>query len=339
MNHGEGPLRFGILGAAKIAPNALIKPARQVAGVEVRAVAARSIERARAFAAQHGIAQVYDDYAALIAASDIDAVYIALPNSAHAEWSIAALQAGKHVLCEKPLASNAAEAHEIAQVAAGSECVSMEAFHNLYHPLAVRMREIVASGEIGSVQQVRGVFNTIMRRREDIRFEYALAGGATMDLGCYLVSLLRFVLGCGVDAAEPVVLSASAELMKANVDARMRAELHVAQGEGRSDVRATLECAMQRWRLPSIYFEVVGERGKIAAINPILPQIWHRLTVTTPNGRRVESLGRKSTYLCQLEAFTRAVRDGHALHTDAANGVRNMQVIDAIYRAAGLPTR
>jgi predicted dehydrogenase len=128
-------LRIGVLGAARIAPNALLKPAREVPEVTVAAVAARDPARARAFARKHGVARVHDSYAELVADPDLDAVYVPLPNSGHAEWTLAALAAGRHVLCEKPLTANAGEARAVADAAAASGLVVMEAFHYRYHPL------------------------------------------------------------------------------------------------------------------------------------------------------------------------------------------------------------
>src|SRR5215467_13402600 len=146
-------LRIGTLGAARITPAALIKPARNSTEAEVVAVAARDRSRAQAFASKHGIPQVCDSYGALVNAPDIDAIYNPLPNGLHAEWTIAALEAGKHVLCEKPFTSNAKEAEEVAAVAERhSDRVLMEAFHYRYHPLAQRMRDVVDSGELGEIR-------------------------------------------------------------------------------------------------------------------------------------------------------------------------------------------
>src|SRR5712671_1506968 len=147
-------VRIGVLGAAKIAPAALVKPARNVARAEVVAIAARDRGRAEKFAAKHGVPNVFADYDALIAAPDVDAIYNPLPNGLHAQWTIAALEAGKHVLCEKPFTANAKEAEDVAAVQARTGLVVMEAFHYRYHPLAKRMRDIVDSGELGTIRRV-----------------------------------------------------------------------------------------------------------------------------------------------------------------------------------------
>src|SRR6201985_1995904 len=178
---GRGaPVRIGVFGAARITPTALIKPARGNAEVVVAAVAARDLSRAQAFAAKHGIARVHDSYAALIADPDLDAVYTPLPTGLHGRWTRAALTAGKHVLCEKPFTANAAEAREIAALAADSDRVVMEAFHYRYHPLTLRAEEIIASGELGTLQHVEAALCFPLPKFSDIRYNYELAGGATM---------------------------------------------------------------------------------------------------------------------------------------------------------------
>ena len=154
MSEGGSPVRIGILGAARIAPQALVNPASENAEVAVAAVAARDVSRARSFAAQHNITRVHDSYEALINDPDLDAVYNPLPNSLHGRWTRAAVAAGKHVLCEKPFTANAAEAREVAELAAGTDRVVMEAFHYRYHPLTLRVEQIIASGELGELKRV-----------------------------------------------------------------------------------------------------------------------------------------------------------------------------------------
>ncbi|NNK91378.1 MAG: Gfo/Idh/MocA family oxidoreductase, partial [Acidimicrobiia bacterium] len=147
-------LRFGILGAARIAPLALVEPVAKIDSVEITRVAARDRARAEAFAEEHGIANVADDYRAVIEADDVDVVYNPLPMSLHAEWTIAALRAGKDVFCEKPFASNATEAVEMVRVAEEEGRVLGEAFHYRYHPMFLRILDEVRSGRIGSVERV-----------------------------------------------------------------------------------------------------------------------------------------------------------------------------------------
>ena len=325
----SGQVRIGILGAAKIAPLALVNPAKENTEVVVAAVAARDAARAQAFAAKHDIPRVHDDYDKLIADPDLDAVYNPLPNGLHGRWTRAALDAGKHVLCEKPFTSNAAEAREIADQAAQSDRVVMEAFHYRYHPLALRVEEIVASGELGKLQHVDVTFCFPLRNFSDIRYNYSLAGGATMDAGCYAVHMVR-TFGRG----NPEVVAAQAKLRDPQVDRAMTAELRFADGH-----TGRIRCSMWSPRLLQISARVVGDQGELRVLNPVVPQMFHRLTVKAANGKRVERFGRRATYAYQLDAFAAAVLRGEPVKTNPEDAVENMTVIDGIYRAAGLPLR
>ena len=323
------PLRLGILGAANIAPLALIQPARANPRAEVLAVAARDAEKARRFAARHGIARVHSGYDALLADPQIDAVYNPLPNSHHGLWTLRALAAGKHVLCEKPFTANAEEAQRVADAARGSGLVVMEAFHWRYHPLAARLLEVVASGELGELRRVEAQLCAPLLKPGDIRYRGDLAGGAAMDMGCYCVSLVRALAG-----AEPRVVAARAKLSSPGVDRAMEAELAFPSGAvGR------VVCSMFSWRLLGISARVVGTKGELRVVNPIAPQFFHRARVKSERGTRSLHAKDGTSYGHQLEAFVRAVQDGAPFPTTADDAVRNMAVIDAIYRAAGLEPR
>ena len=322
-------LRIGILGAARIAPMALIHPARQAPGAEIIAVAARDAERARTFAAKHGIARVHPSYDALLADPDVEAVYNPLPNSHHCEWTIKALRAGKHVLCEKPIAANAAEAEQMAAVAAQTGKVLMEAFHWRYHPLAARMRAIIDSGELGEVRHIETSFCVPLWKPGDIRYRLDLAGGATMDLGCYAINVLRFLAG-----AEPTVTHAQARLSSPGVDRYMRADFVFPNGSS-----GRITCSMFSPLILQVSAIVRGSRGEMRVFNPIGPHIFHRLKVRNEHGYRSERVAGKATYVHQLEAFVAAVGGGAPFPTGATEAIANMRVIDAVYRAAGLPLR
>ncbi len=323
------PLRIGLLGAARIAPMALIRPAREVPGVEVAALAARDPERARRFAARHGVARVHESYERLLADPELDAVYNPLPNSHHCEWTLRALEAGKHVLCEKPLAANAAEAERMGEAAARSGRVLMEAFHWRYHPLAERLLAIVAGGELGRVRHVEARFCVPLLLPGDIRFRLALAGGATMDTGCYAVHVVRTLAG-----AEPEVVRAEARLASARVDRWMEADLRFADGR-----TGRVECSLASLRLLAASARVVGDAGELRVTNPIAPQLWHRLRVRTERGWRSERVPGDASYTHQLRAFRAAVQEGAGFPTHAADALANMRVIDAIYERAGLGRR
>jgi predicted dehydrogenase len=323
-------LRIGILGAARIAPTALVKPASANADVEIAAVAARSADRAQAFADRHGIPRVHASYEELLADPDINAVYNPLPNGLHGRWTRAALEAGKHVLCEKPFTANAAEAQEIADLAAASDRVVMEAFHYRYHPLALRVEEIVASGELGELRRVETALCFPLPKFSDIRYNYDLAGGATMDAGCYAVHMARTFGG----GETPEVVSASAKLRDSRVDRAMTAELRYPSGH-----TGRVQCSMWSSALLKISAKVTGSRGSISILNPVAPQAYHRVSVRVGGARRAERFPRRPSYSYQLDAFAAAIQEGTPVKTSAADAVNTMSVIDAIYRAAGLPLR
>ncbi len=322
-------VRIGILGAARIAPQAAIKPARNNPEAVVAAVAARDRSRADAFAAKHGVPKVHDSYAALIADPEIDAIYNPLPNGLHAEWTIAALEAGKHVLCEKPFTANTKEAEDVAAVATRTGLVVMEAFHYRYHPMAQRMRDIVESGELGSIRRVEAALCFPLPKFSDIRYQYDLAGGATMDVGTYTVHMARTF---GLE--EPTVASAHALLRSPDIDRAMRAELTFPSGH-----TGRITCSMWSKWIIQTSAKVVGERGELRAINPTAPQVWHRLSVKVDGSSRREKFPRKPTYEYQLEAFCAAVLRGEPTLTPPPDSIANMRVLDAIYVAAGMKPR
>jgi predicted dehydrogenase len=322
-------VRIGTLGAAAITPLALLRPARAVAEADVVAVAARDRARAEGFARKHAIPQVHESYDALLADPDIDAVYNPLPNGLHCEWTIRALEAGKHVLCEKPIAANAAEAERMAEAAERTGRVLVEAFHWRYHPLADRMLEIVTSGELGAVEHLEAQLCIPLIRPGDIRYRWDLAGGATMDVGCYTISLLRHLA-----SAEPEVLRASARLSSPRVDRYMEADLRFPDGR-----TARFVCSLLSSSLLRTSVRVRGDRGELRVLNPTLPHVFHRLSVRTPEGRRGERVPGEATYTGQLRAFVAMLRGGPRMPTDEQNAIANMRVIDAVYDAAGLPRR
>jgi len=324
-------VRIGILGAARIVPDALLKPARQLAGtVEVAAVAARDRARAEAFASKQGIGRAYGSYAELLADPQLDAIYIPLPNSLHAEWSIRALEAGKHVLCEKPIASNASEAEQMAAVAARTGRLLVEGMHWRYHPLAARIREIIDSGVLGPIKRIDAWACVPIFGRHDIRYQYELGGGALMDLGCYAISALRFAA-----AAEPQVTGADMRLAAPDVDRWLQAEMQFADGRA-----GRITCSM--WSSDFLRGELVvkGESGTLRVGNPYAPHLLHNIVIKTAAGKQSDKLrGLQTTYFYQLQAFAAAVRGGPAPLTGADEALANMRVIDACYQAAGLPVR
>lgn len=324
-------LRIGVLGAARITPFTLFKHVRSVSGIEIAALAEeyKPLGATAEYARKYGISKVYRRFDKLLADPEIDAVYLALPNSMHAEQALACIAAGKHLLCEKPLAANADEARRIDAAQRGSGLIVVEAMHMLQHPLAARLRAILESGEIGELERIDAGFSAYIPQK-DFRFAYALGGGCMLDMGCYPVAFLRAVLG-----TEPTVQSARATLVAPKVDGCMESKLafsnapEVRMFVGMRSLRRPLEVSMR-------FF---GTHGTIDLLNFIKPEVYHRLVVRSRHGRRVERVAGSSTYETQLRAFVASVRDGAPVRTTTADAVGTLAVIDAIYEKAGLPAR
>jgi predicted dehydrogenase len=328
----NAPLRIGILGTGYIPSGAVIEPAKQVPEAIVAAVGSRSPERAKSYASAHGIPRALS-YEDVVSDPDIDVVYIALPPSLHAEWSILALHAGKHVLCEKPMTANEAEARHVAQIANRSRQVYMEAFHYLYHPFAKRVRDILDAHVIGNIQSVEAhlVVPNKYITADNIRRKYQLGGGAMLDAGCYPLHVLRDVLG------EPTqVLSAQAEMDQFDdqADVSMRVELEFAEGR-----RGTLLGGFSDSETPDTDIVITGDRGSLRITQMYVPQWGGQLRLEWDGRTYTEHADPTASYVYQLREFVRCVRDGAPVLSSADEGVRIAGNIDAIYKKAGLRLR
>jgi predicted dehydrogenase len=205
----------------------------------------------------------------------------------------------------------------------------MEAFHYRYHPMTLRTEQIIASGVIGKLQRVEAAFCFPLPKFSDIRYNYPLAGGALMDAGCYAVHIVRTFGG-----STPEVVSAQAKLRDRQIDRAMTAELRFAAGH-----TGQVRCSMWSVRLLEISARVVGDRGELKLFNPVIPQLVNRLSIRSPEGRRIERFPRRPSYAYQLDAFAAAVLRGEPVKTTPEDAIENMTVIDGIYHAAGLPLR
>jgi len=327
-------LKIGTLGAARITPAALVEPARELHGVEVDAVAARDRGRARAFAKKQGIDRVIGGYQQLLEDPVIDAVYIPLPNSLHCEWTIRALEAGKHVLCEKPFSSNATEARRMVDASRGTGLILMEANHYRHHPLMARVRELVPA--LGPLRRIESRMCFPLLRFRDIRYDYSLAGGSNMDLGAYTSDMLRQVAAASGDPAlmsSPVVSWARAKLFGPDLDRAMEAELG-----WENQCSGHIVNSLWSWRMPGISVRALGERGQLNVTNAVLPHYWHRIHVKIDGKTREERVSGKTTYYYQLQEFERRIRQDTA-SDDLHDSIATMELIDDIYTAAGLPLR
>ena len=320
-------IRFGTLGAAQITEQGLILPARSVEGVEVVAIAARDRARAERYATRHAVENVYESYEALLASPLVDAIYNPLPNALHHRWTIAALRAGKHVLCEKPMAANAREAEEMARVADDEGRILAEAVHYRYHPMAARIKEIVDSGALGKLVHIAARMRVPVPA-DNIRRSYALAGGSIMDPGCYPLQMLRFFGG-----ETPEIQEASARTESPALDVECSASFRFSGG-----ATGQMEASIDHDGL-QIELEIRGDRGEIFANNPVLPHLFNELRVKIGEDETSEVVAGEPTFTGQLRAFAAWVREGIPMPTDAWDAVENMGFIDAVYRAAGLPVR
>jgi len=314
-------LRVGILSTAKI-NNAILTGARASAGAEVVAVASRDRGRAEAYAAEKGIPRAHGSYEALLADEAVEVVYVPLPNSMHLPWSVKALEAGKHVLCEKPLSPRAADVEAAFDAAERAGRILMEGFMWRYHPATEKVVSLVRGGAIGNLRVVRSAFGFALDPAADnVRWSSELEGGAMMDVGCYCVSALRLLAG------EPERVSAELVAGGDGVDARLAGVLRFG-----GDVLGTFDCAFDVPYRAGI--EVVGSTGTIVSLDP-----WHGQSPvvrilrpeTDPEEVAVEAA---NPYAGELDDLARAVREGSSPRLGRADAVGQARTIEALYRAA-----
>src|SRR6516225_265766 len=331
-------IRIGTLGSSRISQPALIEPSGSVPEVTVAAVAARDPARAEAFALRHGIPKAYGSYQEMLDDPDVDAIYNPLPNSLHGPWTLRAIAAGKHVLCEKPFASNAAEAAQVADAVAASGLVVMEAMHYRYHPLIRRLRELV--GELGPVRHIQCWTSFVIGSEEDIRYDYDLGGGALMDGGCYALDCLR-LLGPG----EPEVTAALADPYQrvpgrgpdragAAADRAMAVRLAFP-----GDATAWFESAFTLDGEFRADVHVSCQHGHMWVQDFIRAHRGHLVAIRNGSVLADERGSGDSTYTEQLRVFAAAIASGIPVPTSAAHAVTTMRLIDDAYRAAGLLPR
>jgi predicted dehydrogenase len=322
-------MRWGVLGAADIALRKAVPGLRRAAGASVVAVASRSAERAHAFAAECDGARAYDDYAALLADDNVEAVYIPLPNHLHVLWTLQALEAGKHVLCEKPIALNAAGVEALIAVRDRSGRQVLEAFMVRQHPQWLRVRQIVQSGEIGRVRLVQACFGFFKDDPADIRNRADAGGGALNDVGCYAVVLGRYLFD-----AEPLRAAAMADRDgTAGVDVLTGGILDFGLGRLLSFTVSTRIARHQT-------VQVLGELGRIeipVALNapPDAPcrVIVDRSGPLDPSGHRVEWTPACDQYAAQAEAAMAVFRGEAAAEFPLEDSLRTMHAMDALARA------
>jgi xylose dehydrogenase (NAD/NADP) len=310
---------WGILSTARI-NRLVLDGARKSDRVDVAAVASRDAERADAYARENGIERSYGSYEALLADDGVEAVYISLPNSMHVEWSIRALEAGKHVLCEKPLTRQASEAERAFDAAESAGRVLMEAFMYRHNPQTHRLTALVAEGAIGELRLVRAAFSFTARPASNIRLLAELDGGALMDVGCYCVNSLRLLAGEPSDVHGEQVLGAG------GVDVRFTATMRFA-----NDVLGHFDCGLDMASRHEL--EAVGSEGSLFLGDPTharAPVIEHRMNGKT---ERIE-LEVADSYQLQLENISDAIRGRAEPLLGRDDAVGQARAIESLYRSA-----
>lgn len=316
----------GILGAARIAPRAMIQPASKRRDTVIGAVGARSLERARDFAHRYGISRAYGSYHEVIADPDVTLVYCALPPSEHFTWSMAALKAGKHVLCEKPITMNADEAEILARAADGAGRQVIEAFHDRYHPAFRHFLQLVRAGRLGTVSHIRA--EVMMKAKFDpdsFRYNPKMGGGALMEFGCYPIRWIRDLGG-----AQPRVVSASSIVNPLGADSTMRATFQFpggAEGTILADGLADVPVVTSR-------ISVVGSRGRADLEDSIASPADYRVSTWIDGAHETRAIGHCTSYDHQLSAVCTAIRTNSPAATSAHDFIPNMRLIDSVYRAA-----
>jgi D-xylose 1-dehydrogenase (NADP+, D-xylono-1,5-lactone-forming) len=314
------PVRWGLLSTGRINHLALIQPAGQTDRADVVAVASRDQERADAYSRENGIDRAYGSYEALLEDTEVEAVYISLPNSMHAEWSIKALEAGKHVLAEKPFSRHPEEVERAFDTADRVGRLLMEAFMYRHHDQTRRLAETVGSGAIGELRHLRSSFSFILSNLEDVRMLPELDGGALMDLGCYCIS------GCRLLGGEPELVIGRQLLGPTGVDVRFSALLQFP-----ADVSAEFHCAFD---LPDAAgLEAFGSERRALVRSPVRTIDPH----IELDGERIE-VDPTDRYLLQLENFSAAIRGEDEPLLGREDALGQARTIDALYRSAGSGT-
>ena len=311
--------RLGILSTARI-NRPILAAARALDGVEVAAVASRDEERARAYAGEHRIERAYGSYEALLADPELDAVYISLPNSLHVPWSIRALEAGKHVLCEKPLSPDPAAVGQAFDVAEEAGLVLMEAFMYRHHPQTKKLAELVADGAIGELRLVSSCFSFSLTELANIRLSAELEGGALMDVGCYCVSGSRLLAG------EPERVYGEAVRASSGVDVRFAGTLRFG-----GDVLAHFDCGFDLPRRS--FLEAVGSDGSIRVANPWLVTDGSLELRRGDDVERIDA-GSIDRYEAQLANFAAATRGEEQPLLDRADAINQSRSLAALLRSA-----
>jgi D-xylose 1-dehydrogenase (NADP+, D-xylono-1,5-lactone-forming) len=314
------PFRWGLLSTARI-NRAIIPPIQASDRHELAAVASRDRDRGEAYAREWGIPRIHDSYETLIDDPDIDAIYNPLPNALHAAWTIRAVRAGKHVLCEKPLATTVADVDAIAREAKAAGVVVTEAFMYRHHPQTLRLKALVDERAIGKLRLIRSAFTFPLTRTGDVRWEPALGGGSLWDVGCYPVSIARLLAG-----AEPQEVFGRSRQGKEDVDEAFTGQITLGEVVAQFDAgfRAPLRT----------HLEVVGTDGVITASAPFKPGPDARLVVSRGEATDIVEVENQPLYIGELDDLADAATLGRAPRVTLADSRGNVATIVALYESA-----
>ena len=317
-----GQVRLGIMGAARIALGGIIPAAERAEGIEVTAVATRGGDKEVAVRELVPDAEVFGDYASLLRSADVDAVYVPLPNSMHVEWTLKALEAGKHVLCEKPFSLDADGARRAVEAAREGNLALMEGFMYRFHPQTVRLAEILRSGAIGEVRQAVTEFGHRLDDPDDVRGVGRLGGGALGDVGCYCVSGLRLAFG-----SEPVRAIAFGRFDDEGADRDLGGVLEFESGVG------IISCSISSSRRERL--EIVGTDGRITLSAPFrADKTGGEMEACYGTDLGTESFETGDPYGQELSEFARAIREGRDPAVGPDEILGNARAIDALLRSA-----
>ncbi len=314
-------LNWGILGTARI-NRSLIPPLRLSLRNQLLGVASRDEARARAYADERDIPKSYGSYEALLSDDEIDVVYIPLPNNMHAEWAIKAAQAGKHVLCEKPLALTVEDVDRMKQAAADAGTVLMEAFMYRFHTRTLQVKSMIEAGEIGEVHHVKGGFTFPLNREGDVRWDSSLGGGSLWDVGCYPLNYARYMIG-----SEPTHVYGQSFNGSSGVDISFTAQLTFQGG-----ITAQFDSGFRtQFRM---YTEISGSKGSIYLPMAFKPSLRSYIHLTKGNNTTQIAVDGKLLYLDEVEEMTDCVLEGRQPILSLEDSRGNIAAIRALYESA-----
>ena len=314
-------LNWGLLSTARI-NSELIPPLRTSKRNQLLAVASRSQESANNYASEWKIPRAYSSYEDLLADNEIDVIYNPLPNHLHAEWTIKAVEAGKHVLCEKPLTLTVKEADAIAKAAQKHKRIVAEAFMYRHHPQTLKVKELVQNGSIGTLKLLRGSFSFVLDNEGDIRLDLAMGGGSIWDVGCYPISFIRTVVG-----TEPIEVFGWQVTGPTDIDDTFVGNLHFAEGVyGQFDSSFVIPF--------HAYMEIVGSEATLIVPTPFKPRLSEKFFLVRNGKTETIKVKGQDLYLGEVEDMADTILLGKSPRISLEDSRANIAVITAFFESA-----